>query len=138
MSGATEEDVLSWSNRNPKHITVKTATSSCTLCSYETKFKDALKRHYTIVHPKEVLNTKPKVHTCLNCDNVFKSLEEFRTHKDRCNLVPENDIVKQLNQRICELEHIVKQLKEKNEINTKEEINSAKLFLIFIFYLKLC
>ena len=125
MSGANEEDVLSWSNRNPKHITVKTALSNCTLCSYETKFKDALKRHYIVVHPKEALNTKAKFYTCTNCGNAFEAAEEFKNHRKKCNV--ETDLVKQLNQRISELELIVEQLKEKKETCREEKEKSAKV-----------
>ena len=111
MSGATEEEVIAWSGRKFKPIPVKTAIQKCTLCSFETKTKVALKRHYSIVHTQELSQRKPSVFKCLKCEKIYKSPETLKNHNNKCH----EETNEMLKRRIIELEQIVNKLQEKEE-----------------------
>ena len=120
LSGATEAEVITWSSRNSKPITVKTAISSCNLCTFETKSKVALKRHYTIVHTGEVKITKEKEYKCNICQQSFSSNDGVVAHKENSHGNSETEHVKNLMKRIVELENIVSQLQKKEADKSKD------------------
>ena len=78
LSGATEEEVMAWASKNSKPITAKTTINNCNLCTFMTKSKVALKRHYTIVHTAEVSRTKQIVLQCDRCQKFYKTKETLK------------------------------------------------------------
>ena len=119
LSGSTEAEVIAWSSRkHVKVIPVKTAFNSCTLCTFETKSKVALKRHYNIVHTKEVAKVNLKIFQCEECKNTFKSKDTLSNHTSKYH--NEADEVQVLRRRVSELEKIVLQFKEREAGREKE------------------
>ena len=91
LIGASESEVIAWSSRkNAKAIPVRTAVNKCTLCTFETKSKVALNRHYKIVHTKEVAKANPNILQCDECKNTFKSKDTFKDHVSRYHGKDEN------------------------------------------------
>ena len=114
LSGATEVEVMIWSSRNSKPITIKTAISKCNLCTFETKSKVALKRQYTIVHIEEIKKPKALEYTCTKCNNVFISKSDIETHIENLHVtIEKKGVVENLRRRIVELENIVNKFQQK-------------------------
>ena len=126
VSGAKEEEVIAWSSRTSKPITVKTNTNSCTLCSFVTKSKMALKRHYTIVHT--VAQHKNNCFQCDKCQKFYKSKATLETHINKCQIKTVNientkeGVIKELERKLEELEQRLQhyQDKEKENISKKQ------------------
>ena len=113
LDTATADEVINWSSRlKAKPIPVKTAVNKCTLCSYETKNKVSLKRHYTIVHTKEVANTKGNKFKCPECNKCFKNNENVMNHTKKYHNVQESTM-EFLQNRVNELEQLVSKLQQK-------------------------
>ena len=102
---------------------METAVSTCNLCSFETKSKPALKRHYSIVTTKKLTKTRVKVFQCQNCVKEFKNKASLSSHFDKSHIQSvrhvETEDIGNLKQRILELEQIVNSLKSK-EMNIKK------------------
>ena len=129
LEGASVEEVLAWSGRiKSKAIPTKTAISSCTLCSYETKNKVALKKHYTIVHTQDVAPGKCTSFQCLECNKYFKSSLNLANHAKKCHNI-QGKTVQLLQKRVYELEQLVSKLQEKEPAKVVPETKSGDVSL---------
>ena len=121
---------MNWTSRNLKPITFKTAISSCNICTFETKSRVALKKHYTIVHTEEVKKTKGTENNCNMCHQSFSSADGLKDHNENCHVAIEKEHVENLKKRIFELEQIVANLQKKDADKakdvTKNEMKSSE------------
>ena len=114
LSGATEGELIAWASKNSKPIMAKTTINNCNLCTFMTKSKVALKRHYTIVHTAEVSWTKKMILQCERCQKFYKTKETLKNHEVKCHTNNVSDgKVQILENRIIKLEQKLQHYQEK-------------------------